>query len=53
MAGEERFRRWTLKESDLGGLTPVTARDFVIRYSFEARGAPAIWYNALWHQNLK
>ncbi len=37
MAEEERFKRWSLKESDLDDLTPLKARDLVIKCFFEAQ----------------
>ena len=37
MAEEERFKRWSLKESDLDNLTPLKARDLVTKCFFEAQ----------------
>ena len=37
MAGEGRFKRWSLKENDLDDLTPAKARDLVIKCFFEAQ----------------
>ncbi len=37
MAGEERFKRWSLQKSDLDNLTPEKARDLIIKCFFEAQ----------------
>ena len=37
MADQDQFRRWSLKESDLDDLSPLKARDLIIKCFFEAQ----------------
>ncbi len=37
MSEDERFHRWSLKESDLVDLTPLKVRDIIIKCFFEAQ----------------
>ena len=37
MSEKERFHRWTLTEDDLTDLTPLKARDIIVKCFFEAQ----------------